>query len=881
MSKTVISLERPEEQSKRNKKDVSRSILQLVEQACDAIAPLWPISTFIARHPWMELEHMPFTEVAEHFQQTQHVHLYPTMAVVRKALARGEINPSFVEKQLENWLSEQSLPVHRHKAEQLCHALLWNETVPHEWLDSSELNELAEEIAEWIGSTNAAVVKPICTRIYKLDERLDQQMIKWCKLYLDDNQAAWAMPFREQGFYPAWQKLIQNDPALSKNERKRLADWPEDAETALLFSLSLLDIDDEKAKDYLESHLLALPGWAGMLKWRSQQSGEGLQLLVDYLAIRLSLEWAFVSPYLPLEQEKKADVSSLLPLLAAWIHWGGISVDEWRQLSKDEMTSCLLFADRFWWINRYHLWLEAWEETYESRLQEKIASRPYIGQKEQAAVQFLFCIDVRSEPFRRHLEESGPFETYGCAGFFGLPIRTRELDSDHTHPSCPAIIEPKHEIYESAQDDAAKYRRRLNVFQFIGGTFKKMKKDALASLLLPEMSGPWLGLHTIARSIAPRWAGHFLQQAEKTAERKPPTNLSLHHEVSCSSSGLPIGFTTEEQVQYVKQLLTNIGLTSSFAPLVVVCGHESMTTNNPYASSLDCGACGGTAGAFNARVFASLCNLQEVREGLVKEGIFIPDETVFVAAEHITTVDELYLLDLPTLSKKAEQSLRLLKGKLEEVKRKANAERLANLPCTGKSKNPVTEASRRSVDWSEIRPEWGLAGNAAFIIGRRTLTKHCHLDGKVFLHSYDWRKDQSGEALENIISGPATVGQWINLQYYASTVAPHYYGSGSKTTQTVTGGFGVMQGNGSDLLSGLPWQSVASSDGELFHSPLRLLLIIEAPSFYIERLLRDNPFFRQKVKNGWLRLSSIEPETGAWLKWRFDRIHGEFYTEPI
>ena len=881
MSKTVISLERPEEQSKRNKKDVSRSILQLVEQACDAIAPLWPISTFIARHPWMELEHMPFTEVAEHLQQTQHVHLYPTMPVVRKALARGEINPSFVEKQLENWLSEQSLPVHHHKAEQLCRALLWNETVPHEWLDSSELNELAAEIAEWIGSTNAAVVKPICTRINKLDERLDQQMIKWCKLYLDDNQAAWAMPFREQGFYPAWQKLIQNDPALSKKERKRLADWPEDAETALLFSLSLLNIEDEKAKDYLESHLLALPGWAGMLKWRSQQSGEGLQLLVDYLAIRLSLEWAFAAPYLPLEQEKKADVSSLLPLLAAWIHWGGMSVDEWKQLSKDEMTSYLLFADRFWRINRHHLWLEAWEETYESRVQEKIASRPYIEQKEQAAVQLLFCIDVRSEPFRRHLEESGPFETYGCAGFFGLPIRTRELDSDHTHPSCPAIIEPKHEIYESAQDDAAKYSRRLNVFQFIGGTFKKMKKHALASLLLPEMSGPWLGLHTIARSIAPRWAGHSLQQAEKTAERKPPTNLSLHYEKSCSSSGLPIGFTTEEQVQYVKQLLTNIGLTSSFAPLVVICGHESMTTNNPYASSLDCGACGGTAGAFNARVFASLCNLQEVREGLMKEGIFIPDETIFVAAEHITTVDELCFLDLPTLSKKAEQSLHLLKGKLEEVRQKANAERLANLPCTGKSKNPVTEASRRSVDWSEIRPEWGLAGNAAFIIGRRTLTKHCHLDGKVFLHSYDWRKDQSGEALENIISGPATVGQWINLQYYASTVAPHYYGSGSKTTQTVTGGFGVMQGNGSDLLSGLPWQSVASSDGELFHSPLRLLLIIEAPRFYIERLLRDNPFFRQKVKNGWLRLSSIEPETGAWLKWKFDRIHGEFYTEPI
>ncbi|MBW3575858.1 MAG: DUF2309 domain-containing protein, partial [Actinobacteria bacterium] len=634
---------------------------------------------------------------------------------------------------------------------------------------------------------------------------------------------------------------------------------------ALAASLDALDIDGD-CVDALREHLGRLPGWAGYARWHDEWAPPDHDRpplrLVDLLAAQVAATAAAAHGAAAQQPPQDQDqvVENLLENRAAAVLAALGSTSDDPNVASTVRGVLQQVPPPV----RKSMWLEAQEGNFRDRLLG-LLSRPDPGPvAERPDVQAAFCIDVRSEGLVRHLQACGPYDTFGFAGFFGVPVRWRPLGSTESEPRCPPLLTPDHDVAEQplVPDGAAGYLTAQRAAGAGHEAFHAPKQSLGGPFALAEAAGYIMGPAAGVKTLAPS----FVRRLRRLATRRvPPPQTRPAVEAEHDHS---FGLTLEERTSFAESIVRTMGLTR-FARLVVLCGHGSFNVNNPHASSYDCGACGGAPGGPSARVAVAILNDPGVRAGLKERDIMVPDDTRFVAAQHDTVSDEVTVLDREAVPDSHERLVAAFERDVAVAGERLARERAGRLP------GDPGKVRVRGHDWAQVRPEWGLAGNAAFVVGPRSITAGLDLACRVFLHSYDAEGDGDGSALETIMTAPLVVGQWISAQYYFSSVDPDQFGAGDKTLHNPVGGIGVVLGEGGDLQVGLPAQAVGVGERRM-HEPLRLLAVVQAPLERTDAIIQRNQVLRELIGGKWITVAgrshanepwSIRSPGGTWTTW--------------
>lgn len=802
-------------QSRASKKP--ESLVVKLKEATKKIAPVWPLENFVAVNPYLGLTNKSFENATKDLAAADAIQMTLPSSFYLKKVKEGKLKVEHIatvlKKRQENTNASQ-------------------------FISDIENNSSDVDSIETI-STLVDVVSKVTGKDWK--RFMIARVSNFAASYFDKGQASWKATNQEQGIFAAWKEEATVDltPEITglKGFRKNAEILPDDPIEAAQFAIKKLRIPEAGIDIYLHRLLLTVGGWSAYtarLDWDSELYGGKDGKLIEFLSVLLCWEACLLESieHAQLEPQWTKALNKLSMLNVQ---------DELNR----QLTQKLILQDAF-------------DLSVQESIISKFQGRHNVSPKtkSQPSAQAIFCIDVRSEVFRRNLESvDNTIETLGFAGFFAFPIKYIPLGHEHGESQCPVLLKTGPTILEEIPNERSNRQvlksRVLN--QQVHQIWKSFKTGAVTcfSFVSP------IGLSYLPKLISDSFGltrpvphpDHAGLNAEYSKMKSVSLEIKNHHHKT-------VGIPLDQQIQMAKNALNAMSLTYDFAKLVLIVGHGSSMVNNPHATGYDCGACGGHTGEANAKVAAAVLNNREVRAGLQKENIFIPIETVFLACLHNTTTDEVTIYNESDVPTERTNELNQLKQSLKIAGHASRAERITRLN-PNKVSNIDGAILQRSKDWSQTRPEWGLAACSAFVVAPREFTRGIDFGGSSFLHSYDWKKDQNFSVLELVMTAPMVVTSWINLQYYASTVDNRAFGSGNKTLHNVTAGVGVLEGFSGDLRVGLPWQAV--HDGENYqHEPVKLNVIINAPLDAMNAILEKHKSVRVLCDNNWIHLLAMD-----------------------
>tara|TARA_A200000159_G_C7338577_1_gene346159 strand:- start:8062 stop:10473 length:2412 start_codon:yes stop_codon:yes gene_type:complete len=630
--------------------------------------------------------------------------------------------------------------------------------------------------------------------------------------------------------YKSWLNGLKHDAGINvlmntRGLKKVFETLPTSVDALLLEASKTLSLDNSKAQDYFYALIMSINGWSSYIAYRTWLKDENE--LLGLLAIRLA--WELIV-YRYHEKHHAVEASQVR---TRWSYLLNQLPTRIEQFKREEQSL---------WVMMY-----AYEYEQQQRLQTKLIGCKPVEQT-HAEVQAIFCIDVRSEVIRRVLELQSPsVKTMGFAGFFGMPVAYAPANTDAKRPQLPGLLAPQLLVSETGTE-----AHRTEFIQQ-RSTWHKWSKSPLGSFSMVESAGWWYAFKLLKNSWLP------------SSKENPMNTLSHERNWEIKNENGPIGL--DDKVALAAGALKMMGM-NKFSPTVLLVGHGSKSRNNLHAAGLDCGACGGQSGEVNVRVLAQLLNDEDVRKALKTMGHKIAGNTRFIPALHNTTTDDVECFDTSVPEK--------VKNWLLKAKHQAQKERAKHYSTNLQFESDKKRDQRfqqRAKDWSQVQPEWGLAGNASFIIGPRQRTRGVDLEGKSFLHDYTWQTDLDSSVLETLMTAPMIVTYWINAQYNASVADNEKLGSGNKVLHNAVGNnIGVFEGNSGDLRIGLSKQSLHNGE-RWVHQPQRLGVYIVAPNHKILDIVNKHIMLQELIDNHWIYLFSWEKQAvierlykGRWYK---------------
>ena len=932
------------------------SILQKLDAVKSTVPHYWPIGAFIHHNPLKGFENLNFKDGVKKAQSIFGGQVYMQPSYYLNLYKEGKISSELLESNLREVLKDDGLEEHYDLAKQCLLEVnpKWNSLrssadVSDYKIDEDLLNYLDEKFfyhnkEKWMQKlTKHMTLYEINDILFDRDDKemIEKNIIEYISRFLDEEQTTISMYNRELGMFETF-KLYEN------------FDYAGDAETFVQEALERLKVKD--VEQYLLAHILKLHGWAGFIKYRSEDPDYFAQQqhpasLIEYIAVRLYFElaylqqrqiqsfdllneymqknWAYVilkilkskgdlpGKYIDAIEDGRAYEEILesytqdqLQLDAKQVHLASHILDN-TEIPLTELAKIMETLRE----DEGYVWLKSLEDSYIHNFIDEMDLKEST-QAERPLASASFCLDVRSETMRRSVESMGSYQTFGAGGFLGFPIAFVEFDKSHEKFLCPAVVKPGNIIFEIPKESYEEYCSKKLITKTTKKVLNDLKNNPYTPYIMVEAIGWIFGINLFGKTFSPRKTNKLFSnfKAEKpkttyTLDKLSEDEIEMYvnkvhvhviEEVLKNSSSSEyceeeiqairdylvfdkemhvsikpelveklrskykitfedytyqkqklamVGFTLDEKVNYLHNFLTLVGQVDNFAEFVILCGHESVSDNNPFESALDCGACGGSSSLPNNRALCMIANDQKVRDALAEQkGIKIPDDVKFVPSVHVTSTDEIKFYDTDILNAKEMLRFEKVIKDFNQASKKARDERIEQLPYTNTQEDIIV----KSMDWSEPRPEWGLAKNMGVFAGPRSSIKHMKFDNRLFMHSYDAKVDnEDADILTKIFDGPLVVGEWINLEHYFSTVDNSIYGAGSKVYHNIVAKVGVFNGNYSDLKIGLPTQSVLL-EGEAYHEPVRLLSYVEAPLEVVGKAV-ERSVAKEFILNEWIR----------------------------